>query len=116
MHYVEQKHGDILVLSLKGKLAGEPETEVLYEKITNYLKEGIRKFVMDLKHVHWLSSMGIGSIMRCTMTIRTENGDMRLTGLSDKVQKVFDITHLVGVIQVYDSPADAINSYETERN
>lgn len=116
MHYVEKKHGEVLVLALKGKLAGEPETEVLHDKIANYLKEGIKNIVMDLRHIHWLSSMGIGAIMRCTMAVRTEGGDMHLTGLSEKVQKVFEITHLVGVIKVFDTQSEAISSFETKQN
>jgi len=68
----------------------------------------------DLKHVHRLSSMGIGAIMRCMMTIRTEGGDLRLTGLSDKVKNILSITHLVGVIKSYDSIKEAIVSFDEE--
>jgi len=114
MHYVEQLHGDVLVLAIKGKLAGLPETESLHDRVSNYLEDKKRKIVLDLKHVHWLSSMGIGAIMRCMMTVRTEGGDLRLTGLTDKVQNIFSITQLVGVIQIYDSISDAVNSFNSK--
>ena len=85
MHYVEQKYGDVLVLAVKGKLSSTPETENLHKKINSYTQENIQNIILDLKHVHRISSMGIGAIMRCMMTIRTEGGDLRLTGLSDKI-------------------------------
>ena len=111
MHFVEQHFDDVLVLAIKGKLIGSPETETLHDKVTEHLDNKIKNIVLDLKHVNWLSSMGIGAIMRCTMTVRTNGGDLRLTGLSDKVKNVLSITQLVGVIQAYDSINDAIDSF-----
>ena len=116
MHFVEQHFDDVLVLAIKGKLIGSPETETLHEKVTEYLNDKTKNIVLDLKHVHWLSSMGIGAIMRCTMTVRTNGGDLRLTGLSDKVKNVFSITQLVGVIHAYDSVKDAIDSFSEDEN
>ena len=114
MHYVEQKYGDVLVLAVKGKLSVTPETEDLHEKVTAYLKDNIKKVILDLKHVHRISSMGIGAIMRCMMTVRTEGGDLRLTGLSDKIRDILSITQLVGIIKVYDSIKDAVDSFEED--
>ena len=111
MHFVEQHFDDVLVLAIKGKLIGSPETETLHDKVTEHLDNKTKNIVFDLKHVHWISSMGIGAIMRCMMTVRTNGGDLRLTGLSDKVKNVLSITQLVGVIQAYDSVNDAIDSF-----
>jgi anti-sigma B factor antagonist len=112
MHFVEQKYDNVLVLAIKGKLTGSPETEILHDKVTEYLGDKIKNMVFDLKHVHWISSMGIGAIMRCMMTVRTAGGDLRLTGLSDKVKNILSITHLVGVIKSYDSTKEAIDSFD----
>ena len=112
MHYVEQKYGDVLVLAIKGHLLGPPETEELHEKINTFLDEKLSRVILDLKHVHRISSMGIGAIMRCMMTVRTAGGDLRLTGLSDKVRDILSITQLVGIIKVYDSIKDAVDSFE----
>ena len=114
MHFVEQKYDNVLVMALKGKLSGSPETEILHEKVTDYLGDKIKNIVFDLKHVYRISSMGIGAIMRCMMTIRTAGGDLRLTGSSDKVKNILSITHLVGVIKSYDSIKEAITSFDEE--
>lgn len=111
MHFVEQDFGDVRVLAIKGKLTDSPETDQLHEKITQFLEEGRNKIVLDLKHVHWLASVGIGAIMRCVMTARKAGGDLRLTGMTDKVQNIFSITQLSGVIDVYDTVQAAIESF-----
>jgi anti-anti-sigma factor len=112
MHFVEQNFGDVRVLSIKGKLTDTPETDQLHERIKLILDEKQTKIVLDLKHVHWLASVGIGAIMRCVMTVRTAGGDLRLTGLTDKVLNIFSITKLTGVIDVYDSVHAAVESFE----
>ncbi len=114
MHFVEQKFENVLVLAIKGKLVGSPETEILHDKVMEHLEDDIDNIVLDLKHVHWLSSMGIGALMRCMMTVRTKGGDLRLTGLSDKVKNVMSITHLVGVIKAFESVKEAVDSFNEE--
>ncbi len=111
MHFVEQNFGDVKVLSIKGKLSDTPETEQLHEKVKVFLEEDQNKIVLDLKHVHWLASMGIGAIMRCVLTVRNAGGDLRLTGLTEKVLNIFSITQLIGVIKVYDSVQAAVESF-----
>ena len=111
MHFVEQKFDDVRVLAIKGKLTDTPETDQLHERIKALLDENHNKIVLDLKHVHWLASVGIGAIMRCVLTVRETGGDLRLTGLSDKVRNIFSITQLIGVINVFDSVQAAVESY-----
>ncbi len=112
MHFVEQNFGDVKVLAIKGKLTDTPETDQLHAKIKLFLEENHNKIVLDLKHVHWLASMGIGAIMRCVLTVRNAGGDLRLTGLTEKVLNIFLITKLTGVIKVFDSVQTAVDSFK----
>ena len=112
MHFVEQNFGDVKVLAIKGKLTDTPETDQLHAKIKLFLEDKHNKIVLDLKHVHWLASMGIGAIMRCVLTVRNSGGDLRLTGLTAKVLNIFSITKLTGVIEVFDSVQEAVDSFK----
>jgi len=112
MHFVEQNFGDVKVLAIKGKLTDTPETDQLHAKIKLFLEDNRNKIVLDLKHVHWLASMGIGAIMRCVLTVRNSGGDLRLTGLTEKVLNIFSITKLTGVISVFDSVQEAVDSFK----
>ena len=111
LHFVEQNYGEIFVLSLKGKLTGSPETDKLHEKIKSLIGDNKNKIVLDLRHINWLASVGIGAIMRCMFTVRNSGGDLRLTGLTEKVKNLFEITKLVGVIHIHDSINTAVESF-----
>ena len=111
MHLVEKKLGKVWVLSVKGKLVSPTETNKLNEKINQLVDNDASQIVLDLKQVSWLASLGIGAIMRNLLKIRKTGGDLRLTGLSEKVKSLFSITKLIGVIQIYDSVNEAVESF-----
>jgi len=112
MHFVQQRFGDVEVLSIKGKLIGSPETDKLHERVKSILTEDIKKIVIDLKHIHWLASLGMGALMRCVMAARAEGGDLYLAGLSEKVKNLFLITKLVGVVRIFDTVNEAVQEFE----
>jgi anti-sigma B factor antagonist len=112
MHFVEQQFGDVYVLSIKGKLIDSPETDELHARIKAFLERKIKKIVIDLKHVNLLASAGIGALMRCVTTVRNEGGELKFTGLSDKVRNIFSITRLNGVLPVYENVNTAVHSFD----
>jgi anti-sigma B factor antagonist len=111
MHFIERQEGDVLILSIKGRLAGPPETDKLNERIQSKITENKTKIVLNLKNIHWMSSLGIGAIMRNLRAVREAGGDLRLTGLSEKIKDIFQITKLIGVIQTFDTDQDAVKSF-----
>jgi anti-sigma B factor antagonist len=116
MHFVQQRFGDVEVLSIKGKLIGSPETDKLHERVKSILADDVQKIVLDLKHINWLASLGMGALMRCVMTARSSDGDLYLAGLSEKVKNLFAITKLVGVVKIFDNVNEAVNAFDTKQN
>ncbi len=116
MIIVEKSHKDVAIISLKGRLVGPPETDELTERIKSIIENKTAKIVLDLRQVHWISSVGIGTIMRALTMVRKAGGDLRLSGLGDKVQDIFAITKIIGVIQAYRTAAEAAESFrETKK-
>ncbi len=59
-----EKEG-ITILDLKGRLAvGEPCT-LLREKVEQDLADGHNKLILNLKHVDYIDSTGLGSMVIC---------------------------------------------------
>jgi len=71
----EKMHGVVAVLSLKGNLMGEPDTENLRDKIYSLLQEGFTKIVVDMKGVRWISSTGLGTLIAALTSVRNKSGD-----------------------------------------
>ena len=114
LHFVEQKYGNVMVLSIKGKLVETPEMNKLHEKITSFIDAQVKNIVIDLQHVHRIASVGIGAILRCLTTVRDSGGDLRLTGLSNNIRSLFSITKIIGIIKIFDTVAEAVQSFENK--
>ena len=114
MHFVERLDSGVLIISIKGKLTGPPETDMLSERIQSKIQEGRLNIVLNLKHINWMSSLGVGALMKNLRLVREAGGDLRLTGLSDKIKDIFQITKLIGVIKIFDSDIEAAESFKEE--
>ncbi len=111
MKIIERMQGNVAILSLKGKLLGPPETDELHEVVKSYIEKKNTNIVMDMRYVTWMGSMGIGAVMRCLITVRNAGGDLRLAGLTVKLESIFTITQVIGIIKTFKSTNLAIDSF-----
>lgn len=105
-------NGTIGILDIRGSLLGDGDTEKLHAALVDFLEQGIRRVIIDLHRLNYLNSTGIGAIIRAHSTARKNNGDVRLTGLSDNVQSLLAITRLIDVFDVYDTLPEAVKSFD----
>ena len=107
---VSEKEG-IVLLSLKGKIMGGPEASEINDKINQLLDENKLKIIIDLKHVEWINSSGIGILINTNTVLRNNNGSLRLIYLSDKIKNLLKITKLDTIFKIYDTYEDALSSF-----
>jgi anti-sigma B factor antagonist len=111
MQIKEKMHGDIAVISLKGKLMGGPETLAIHEKVKELTGKKINKVVIDLGSVKWMNSSGLGALMGAMTTLRNAGGELKLTNVTEKVQSLFMITKLITIFETFDEVEQAVSSF-----
>lgn len=62
-------------------------------------KSGV-KMVVNLSGVVYMDSTGLGVIVGVFKNIRSNHGEFQLTGLSDRLKRLFDITGLADIINI----------------
>ena len=112
MQIKEQKHGDVVVLALKGKLMGGPETMAVHEKVKGLSENKVTKVVIDLSKVKWMNSSGLGILIGSMTTIKNAGGEMKLAAVTEKVQSLFMITKLVTIFDTEDDVETAIKNFK----
>jgi len=112
MQIAEQRQGDVVVLSLKGKLMGGPETQAVHEKVKELAENKVTKVVIDLGNVKWMNSSGLGALMGSLTTTRNAGGELKLANVTEKVQSLFMITKLITIFSTHDSVEDAVGAFE----
>ena len=106
----ESIYQKVAVLSLRGKLMGPPETTRLFDDVQELIADGVTRVVIDLSHVNWINSMGVGSIMKSFSELKKNDGDLRLVGLTQKVHSVFMMTQLTRVLTIHNTREEAIDA------
>ena len=102
---------DVVLVPLEGKLMGGVETNLLSDQLQKLITKGYTKFVLDFERLRWINSLGVGALIKWLMILRQSGGDLRLTNAKDKVEQYLEITKLITVIETFDCPQDAINSF-----
>ncbi len=79
---------------------------VLRRRLDEPIMAGCRDLVVDLSGVTFLDSTGLGVLVGRLKMMRSHAGQMRVVGATDRVHKVFAITGLDRVLEMYPSLAD----------
>ena len=88
---------------VKGFISGEIDAftaPILREKLaTVQAKEGLQA-ELDMSDVSYMDSTGLGVIVAFFKNINTNNGHVKLTGLSPRLKRLFDITGLGEIMDI----------------
>ncbi|MCB1044332.1 MAG: STAS domain-containing protein [Acidobacteria bacterium] len=105
-----QKHADVTVVSLQGKITiGEGDVR-LRQCVNEVLEDGAKKIILDLQDVSYMDSSGVGELVASYTTISNRGAQLRLANLKPKIYSLLQLTALVTVFQIYDSTEDALQS------
>ena len=102
--------GDIAVVKVKGMLMGGDETDEVHEVVKRMVAEDVKKIVLDFHRVRWMNSHGIGMLMGCYSTIQTINGRIALTGISDKVRLIMEMTKVNKLFDEFETVHQAVKA------
>jgi anti-sigma B factor antagonist len=107
--------GQVSVIDISGKLTSF-ESGALRSSIAKLLKEGRKQIILNLSALTYLDSSGIGDLVQTYMTVIKSGGEMKVVGLSDKVQEILKITQLYQVFQEFQSENAALQSFPQNRS
>ena len=109
----ERQAGDVTVLDLSGKITIGEGSVALRTAIRRLLEEGKKRILLNLAQVSYIDSSGIGELVSSYTAInKKEGGQLKLLNLTQKIKDLLTITKLLTVFDVYESEADALNSFK----
>jgi len=103
---------DVLVLEPKGKIMGGPDATILHDKLHDYIDQNKKKVVIDLSKVEWMNSTGLGILISGLTTMRNNGGELKLAGITEKIESLLTITKLITVFENFDSVEQAVESFK----
>ena len=106
MEVVKTKQGDILILSLSGRV--DSDTAPDFEKeVLEAIDNGEIHIVINCQDLQYISSSGLRVFLLALKAVRPLNGEVAVCSPREHVRDVFDIVGFIGLFAIYDSVDDA---------
>jgi len=104
-----QEYEHICVLTLSGEFTSEDSG--LFERVVSERFEGgARHVLLDCEHLEFIDSSGIEHWLRLSESVGKRNGQVRLIGLRENVQKILEMTRHDQSFEAHASVEAAVRS------
>jgi anti-sigma B factor antagonist len=108
-----RKTDSVAIIDLSGKLMGGPDADVFKETIKQLIQEGYKNVLVNLAHVPWVNSTGLGILIAGYTTLKREGGILKLTHVTDRIESILMITKLGTIFESFSDEQAALNSFKT---
>jgi anti-anti-sigma factor len=93
----------------------DAKTVITFQTQLNSVKErGSNRFVIDMEHVKYVNSTGLGFLINLSDSITTDKGGIALVKVQPKVKVVFDMLGLNAFFKIYPSRDEAMRHFQAE--
>jgi len=106
--------GSVSIVEVTGKLTSI-ESGALRNSIARLLQEGRKQIVLNLRGLEYLDSSGISDLVQAYLSVIKRGGEMKVVGLSERIEEILKITHLYQVFPEFQDEQAALRSFPQPR-
>jgi anti-sigma B factor antagonist len=114
LEFSEHEREGVTILALKGRITVGEVTPVR-DKITELVAAGHHQVVLDLQHVDYIDSTGLGNLVISYTQVKNAGGALKLLHLNKRNVELLALTRLHTVFEVFAEETDAVNSFFPDR-
>lgn len=104
--------GQVTIVDIRGRITLGDEIGQLRDAVRGLVAAGNKKIILNLEHVDYIDSSGVGELVGCFTTVRNAGGELKLLKLSQKVHDVLQVTKLYTVFDIRDDEFHAVKSFD----
>lgn len=102
--------GAVSIINLKGYLDAHT-APVLENNFVSLIDKNRFQIVVDFKDLAYISSAGLGVFMAYIEKIRDNSGDIKLSGMNEKVYNIFDLLGFPLLYEIFKSEDEAVKKF-----
>jgi anti-sigma B factor antagonist len=114
LEFSEHEREGVTILALKGRITVGEVTPVR-DKITELVAAGHNQIVLDLQHVDYIDSTGLGNLVISYTQVKNAGGALKLLHLNKRNVELLALTRLHTIFEVFAEETDAVNSFFPDR-
>jgi anti-anti-sigma factor len=101
----------ICVLALKGRLVLGEEGSGFRTTVDNLLSSGTTRIVVNLEHVNFVDSAGLGALIEAHRKTKARGGQLKLSNLGPNFRRALEISRLLTIFETCPTEAAAVESF-----
>jgi anti-sigma B factor antagonist len=98
------------ILYLNGFLDAHT-SNILEKKFEDLLAEKKHRIVVNFARLSYISSAGLGVFMAYIENMRNNEGDIKLTNMSEKIFNIFDMLGFPILFEIYKEETEAVDKF-----
>ncbi|HTB12693.1 MAG TPA: STAS domain-containing protein [Bryobacteraceae bacterium] len=110
----ESSREGVVILSLKGRLT-VGEASSVREQCTAVAAGGNVNVLLNLEHVEYIDSTGLGALVICFTSLKKAGGALKLVNPNKRNIELLLLTKLHTIFEVFSDEQDAVNSFFPDR-
>lgn len=105
-----RRSGAVSIVDVSGRLTNF-EIMALRDAFEGLLAEGRKNIVLNLNELDFMDSSAVGELVRCYRATTKFGGELKVVGLSPKVEQILQVTHLTRILPEFTSEDAALSSF-----
>ena len=108
---ITRESDNVAIIMVRGRLDPGENNDPVEAAVKTLMEEGKNKILMDLRSVSYISSTGIGSLIKAYRSVLKKKGKVKLLNPSQSVKHILSISKLDGVFEIYTDERQALSSF-----
>lgn len=100
----------VKVLEIEGMLntGSSPDAE---KQLTRLIESGEKRILVNLEKLDYISSSGLRVLLAAAKRLKSSDGELRICGLNDFVEEIFQISGFSTIFTVYENKTEALKGF-----
>ena len=107
----ETKEGVLIITPQVDRLDANDTTEFKEKMNILIKKHDIQKVVLDLHHVQFIDSSGLGAFLSLLRSLHAHGGELKLACLNKQIRTLFELVSMHKVFEIFNTTSDAVSSF-----
>lgn len=108
---ISKQVDSIRIVKVTGRLDPGDGPDPLSDTVLKFVEQDELNFLLDLRAVTYISSTGVGSLIKCYRAVLKKKGTVKLLSPSQSVRNILSISKLDGVFEIFEDEKAAIDSF-----
>jgi len=110
-----RKVDSVNIIDVTGRLAPEGTDDALFKLVSNLVEAGEQKFLVDLSSTTFISSLGVGSLLRSARAVEAQDGELKLLNPSHSVARILELSRMTDVFPIFEHEEEAVASFAIKK-